>query len=82
MFWPENTRSKKYGQVFTVEHVAHQHYPNIRSWVFKINKKVKNEEKLEIFCLKIYLHFLLVGPRVICLVETYFSKFPDLRKID
>jgi hypothetical protein len=40
MFWPENTRSKKYGQVFTVEHVAHQHYPNIRSWVFKINKKV------------------------------------------
>jgi len=39
-FWPENQRSKKYGQVFTVEHLRHQHYPNIRSWVFQINKKI------------------------------------------
>lgn len=39
-FWPDSTRSKKYGQVFTVEHVSHKHYPNIRTWVFKINKKV------------------------------------------
>ena len=40
-FWPDSTRSKKYGQVFTVEHVSHKHYPNIRTWVFKINKKVR-----------------------------------------
>ncbi|XP_059098685.1 receptor-type tyrosine-protein phosphatase kappa-like isoform X1 [Tigriopus californicus] len=39
-FWPENTRSKKYGQVFTVEHVSHLHTQNIRSWVFRINKKI------------------------------------------
>jgi protein tyrosine phosphatase len=39
-FWPDSTRSKKYGQVFTVEHVSHKHYPNIRTWVFKINKKI------------------------------------------
>ena len=39
-FWPDSTRSKKYGQVFTVEHVSHKHYPNIRTWVFRINKKV------------------------------------------
>ena len=29
-FWPENQKSKKYGQVFTVEYVSHNHYPNIR----------------------------------------------------
>ncbi|XP_037077424.1 receptor-type tyrosine-protein phosphatase U-like [Pollicipes pollicipes] len=39
-FWPESTRSKKYGTVFTVEHISHQHYQNIKSWVFKINKKI------------------------------------------
>merc|ERR1719312_1820676 len=39
-FWPENQKSKKYGQVFTVEYVSHNHYPNIRSWIFKINKKI------------------------------------------
>merc|ERR1719273_2395949 len=39
-FWPDSTRSKKYGQVFTVEHVSHKHYPNIRTWVFRINKKI------------------------------------------
>jgi len=39
-FWPEQQRSKKYGQVFTVEHQSHAHTPNIRSWVFKINKKI------------------------------------------
>ncbi|KAF0299123.1 Receptor-type tyrosine-protein phosphatase U [Amphibalanus amphitrite] len=38
-FWPESTRSKKYGAVFTVEHISHQHYQNIKSWIFKINKK-------------------------------------------
>ena len=27
-------------EVFTVEHVSHAHTPNIRSWVFRINKKV------------------------------------------
>lgn len=39
-FWPEQAKSKKYGQVFTVEYVSHNHYPNIKSWVFKINKKI------------------------------------------
>ena len=39
-FWPDNTRSKKYGQVFTVEHMSHNHFKNIRCWTFRINKKV------------------------------------------
>jgi protein tyrosine phosphatase len=39
-FWPENTRSKKYGQVFTVEHMSHNHFKNIRCWTFRINKKI------------------------------------------
>jgi len=39
-FWPDNTRSKKYGQVFTVEHMSHNHFKNIRCWTFRINKKI------------------------------------------
>ncbi|XP_071454736.1 receptor-type tyrosine-protein phosphatase kappa [Hetaerina americana] len=39
-FWPEGRHSKKYGPVFTIDHVSHNHYPNIRSWIFRINKKI------------------------------------------
>ncbi|GAB6032283.1 hypothetical protein CHUAL_010924 [Chamberlinius hualienensis] len=39
-FWPETSRSRKYGNVFTVEHVSNHHYPNIKTWIFKISKKV------------------------------------------
>ncbi|MPC16312.1 Receptor-type tyrosine-protein phosphatase U [Portunus trituberculatus] len=39
-FWPEKSKSVKYGPVFTIDHVSHQHYQNIRSWVFKITKKI------------------------------------------
>ncbi|XP_043189712.1 receptor-type tyrosine-protein phosphatase kappa-like isoform X1 [Amphibalanus amphitrite] len=39
-FWPETTRSRRYGTVFTVEHISHQHYQNIKSWIFRINKKI------------------------------------------
>ncbi|XP_053633111.1 receptor-type tyrosine-protein phosphatase kappa isoform X2 [Cherax quadricarinatus] len=39
-FWPEKQKSMKYGSVFTIDHVSHQHYQNIRSWVFKISKKI------------------------------------------
>lgn len=39
-FWPDGRRSVKYGPVFTVDHVSHNHYPNIKSWIFRINKKV------------------------------------------
>uniref|UniRef100_A0A182QTG8 Protein-tyrosine-phosphatase n=1 Tax=Anopheles farauti TaxID=69004 RepID=A0A182QTG8_9DIPT len=39
-FWPEGRHSKKYGPVFTIDHISHQHYSNIKSWVFRINKKV------------------------------------------
>ncbi|XP_059351237.1 receptor-type tyrosine-protein phosphatase mu-like isoform X2 [Daphnia carinata] len=38
-FWPDGRRSVKYGPVFTVDHVSHNHYPNIKSWIFRINKK-------------------------------------------
>ncbi|XP_059482652.1 receptor-type tyrosine-protein phosphatase kappa [Neocloeon triangulifer] len=41
-FWPEGRpgHSKKYGPVFTIDHVSHQHYTNIKSWLFRINKKI------------------------------------------
>ncbi|ROT66726.1 hypothetical protein C7M84_015219 [Penaeus vannamei] len=39
-FWPEKQKSMKYGPVFTIDHISHQHYQNIRSWVFKISKKI------------------------------------------
>ncbi|XP_050714666.1 receptor-type tyrosine-protein phosphatase kappa-like isoform X5 [Eriocheir sinensis] len=39
-FWPEKQKSTKYGPVFTIDHVSHQHYQNIRSWIFKITKKI------------------------------------------
>ncbi|CAL4064438.1 unnamed protein product [Meganyctiphanes norvegica] len=38
-FWPEKTKSVKYGPVFTIDHISHQHYQNIRSWSFRINRK-------------------------------------------
>ncbi|XP_057669092.1 receptor-type tyrosine-protein phosphatase kappa isoform X1 [Diorhabda carinulata] len=39
-FWPEYKTSKKYGPVFTIDYVSHNHYPNIRTFVFQINKKI------------------------------------------
>ncbi|KAJ8967654.1 hypothetical protein NQ317_011593 [Molorchus minor] len=39
-FWPEGRASKKYGPVFTIDHISHNHYPSIRTWVFRINKKI------------------------------------------
>ena len=40
-FWPnEKLKKQKYGPVFTVEMMSHNHYPNIKSWIFRINKKV------------------------------------------
>ncbi|XP_022836440.1 receptor-type tyrosine-protein phosphatase mu-like, partial [Spodoptera litura] len=38
-FWPEGRHSKKYGPVFTIDHVSHNHYTNIKTWIFRINKK-------------------------------------------
>lgn len=40
-FWPEGRHSKKYGPVFTIDHISHNHYTNIKTWVFRINKKVR-----------------------------------------
>lgn len=49
-FWPESKTSKKYGPVFTIDHLSHNHYPNIKTWIFRINKKVsintKSKEEL------------------------------------
>lgn len=42
-FWPEGRHPKKYGPVFTIDHVSHNHYTNIKTWIFRINKKVKFE---------------------------------------
>ncbi|RWS25062.1 receptor-type tyrosine-protein phosphatase kappa-like protein [Leptotrombidium deliense] len=40
-FWPtEKEKRKKFGPVFTVELISFNHYPNIKSWIFRINKKV------------------------------------------
>ncbi|XP_074598966.1 protein tyrosine phosphatase 36E [Brevipalpus obovatus] len=40
-FWPnEKERRKKFGPVFTAELVSFNHYPNIKTWIFRINKKV------------------------------------------
>ena len=39
-FWPESRHPKKYGPVFTIEHISHHHYTNIKTWIFRINKKV------------------------------------------
>ncbi|KAK5648341.1 hypothetical protein RI129_003233 [Pyrocoelia pectoralis] len=39
-FWPEGRASKKYGPVFTIDHISHNHYTNIKTWVFRINKKI------------------------------------------
>lgn len=39
-FWPEGRHSKKYGPVFTIDHISHNHYSNIKTWLFRINKKV------------------------------------------
>jgi len=40
-FWPEGRHSKKYGPVFTIDHISHNHYANIKTWLFRINKKVR-----------------------------------------
>ncbi|KOC69840.1 Receptor-type tyrosine-protein phosphatase T, partial [Habropoda laboriosa] len=39
-FWPEGKHSKKYGPVFTIDHISHNHYTNIKTWIFRINKKI------------------------------------------
>ncbi|XP_017775196.1 PREDICTED: receptor-type tyrosine-protein phosphatase kappa isoform X1 [Nicrophorus vespilloides] len=39
-FWPEGRTPKKYGPVFTIDHISHTHYSNIKTWVFRINKKI------------------------------------------
>ncbi|XP_071545661.1 receptor-type tyrosine-protein phosphatase kappa isoform X3 [Panulirus ornatus] len=44
-FWPEKQKSMKYGPVFTIDHVSHQHYQNIRSWVFRISKKIISPQR-------------------------------------
>lgn len=41
-FWPEGRTPKKYGPVFTIDHVSHNHYSKIKTWVFRMNKKVCN----------------------------------------
>lgn len=41
IFWPlEKYKKTKYGPVFTVENVSSAHYPKIKTWIFRINKKV------------------------------------------
>ncbi|RXG67266.1 Receptor-type tyrosine-protein phosphatase U, partial [Armadillidium vulgare] len=39
-FWPDKQKSVKYGPVFTVDHVSHQHFQNIKTWILKISKKI------------------------------------------
>ncbi|GIX81756.1 receptor-type tyrosine-protein phosphatase U [Caerostris darwini] len=40
-FYPsEKEKSRKFGPVFTIETVSYSALPNIKSWIFKIIKKV------------------------------------------
>lgn len=40
-FYPSETeKSKKFGPVFTIETITFTSLPNIKTWVFKILKKV------------------------------------------
>ncbi|BES90224.1 phosphatase [Nesidiocoris tenuis] len=39
-FWPEGKHSKKYGPVFTIDHISHNYYTNIKTWLLRINKKI------------------------------------------
>ncbi|GJQ76225.1 hypothetical protein Trydic_g1966 [Trypoxylus dichotomus] len=45
-FWPEGRTPKKYGPVFTIDHISHNHYSNIKTWVFRINKKVMHRTNI------------------------------------
>lgn len=62
-FWPEGRHSKKYGPVFTIDHISHNHYANIKTWLFRINKKVRHHHALLLpnndygWC--IILHFIV-----------------------
>lgn len=43
--WPEGRTPKKYGPVFTIDHISHNHYTNIKTWVFRINKKARMQKR-------------------------------------
>ncbi|CAL8108511.1 unnamed protein product [Orchesella dallaii] len=45
-FWPEGKKSIKYGPVFTIDPLAHNSYPNIKTWIFRINKKIVSLQEL------------------------------------
>ncbi|XP_023226148.1 receptor-type tyrosine-protein phosphatase kappa-like [Centruroides sculpturatus] len=41
MFWPgEREKRKKFGPVFTIDVVSFNHYSNIKSWIYRVTKKV------------------------------------------
>ncbi|RWS26927.1 receptor-type tyrosine-protein phosphatase kappa-like protein [Leptotrombidium deliense] len=47
IFWPlEKEKRRKYGPVFSVELVSFNHYPNVKSWIFKVSKKVVSLQEL------------------------------------
>ncbi|RWS11882.1 receptor-type tyrosine-protein phosphatase kappa-like isoform X1 [Dinothrombium tinctorium] len=47
IFWPsEKEKRRKYGPVFTVELVSFNHYPNIKTWIFRVTKKVVSLQEL------------------------------------
>ncbi|ODM95357.1 Receptor-type tyrosine-protein phosphatase kappa, partial [Orchesella cincta] len=45
-FWPEGKKSIKYGPVFTIDPLASNVYPNIKTWIFRINKKIVSLQEL------------------------------------
>ena len=32
-FWPQTRKPQMFGPVFTIEHMGHSHYTNIKTWV-------------------------------------------------
>lgn len=42
-FWPEGRHSKKYGPVFTIDHISHNHYSNIKTWVSELEALLEHK---------------------------------------
>ncbi|XP_046914794.2 receptor-type tyrosine-protein phosphatase epsilon isoform X2 [Dermatophagoides farinae] len=45
-FWPRDSKTCKYGPIFTVETISHNNPPKINSWVFRITKKLTSLTEL------------------------------------
>ena len=76
-FWPsEREKRKKYGPVFTVELVSSNHYPNIKTWIFRILKRV-NLPFLYTICSQFIAYIL----HKLLFLKNLLSKLPKFQKM-